>query len=163
MKSIREKGSNAKSQIEFVRNSRQSHNQWMMIPGIIVFRRIRKAAVQIPNVPAKKTWSMLVLKSPVIKLFNIWTEPKIIAVIHTARQIPNDDAPWNNMLRNINSSLIPTIKVLMITIIRTLLIVDLYIIQSVVWTESIELVATTNVNLANYLGFSTQLEATIIK
>jgi hypothetical protein len=67
------------------------------------------------------------------------------------------------MLRNINSSLIPTIKVLMITIIRTLLIVDLYIIQSVVWTESIELVATTNVNLANYLGFSTQLEATIIK
>jgi hypothetical protein len=65
---------------------------------------------------------MLALKSPVIKLFNIWTEPKIIDVIHTARQIPNDDeAPYNKMPRNINSSLIPTIKVLIITIIRTLI------------------------------------------
>jgi hypothetical protein len=43
-------------------------------------------------------------------------------VLHTARQIPNDDEiPWNNMPRNINSSLIPTIKVLIITIIRTLI------------------------------------------
>jgi hypothetical protein len=65
---------------------------------------------------------MLALKSPVIKLFNVWTAPKIIAVIHTTRQIPNDaEIPWNNMPRNINSSLIPTIMVLMITIIRTLI------------------------------------------
>ena len=92
----------------------------MTIPGIIVSRRTRKATIQKPNMHAKRACTVLALKSLVTKPFNICTEPKIIAVIHTARHIPNDDeVPWNNMLRHINSSLIPTIKVLMITNTRT--------------------------------------------
>ena len=68
----------------------------------------------------KQSWTILELKSPVIKPFKICAAPKITAVIQTARQVPNEDeAPWNSMSRHISSSLIPTIKVLMITNRRT--------------------------------------------